>query len=124
MQKLMEDLSILHNCKDRTPHYSQVPLQVSRGGNWVWLGLDQQTLFSDAICQKEGKVCFKSYVEKCLKKVTIEHAADLFPLDSSESLKGHGLSYHEIEQYVDKKMKVHHCTANQENACISKIWWE
>jgi len=44
MQKLMEDLSILHNCKDRTPHYSQVPLKVGRQGNWVWLGLDKNII--------------------------------------------------------------------------------
>jgi len=45
-------------------------------------------------------------------------------LDSSESLKGHGWSYCEIKQYVDKKMKVHHDTIDQESEFIAKIWQE
>jgi len=70
-----------------------------------------------------------------LEKVTVEHSQRFSAqtccysmtyslLDSSESLKDHGISYHEIEQYVDKKMKVHCYTANQETAFITEIWQE
>jgi len=45
-------------------------------------------------------------------------------LDSPVSLQGHSLSYHKIEQYVDKIMKVHCSTANQESAFIAKVWRE
>jgi len=46
-------------------------------------------------------------------------------LDSPESLERHGLSYHEIENYVvTKKMKVHRNTANQESAYIAQVWQE
>jgi len=45
-------------------------------------------------------------------------------LDSPESLQGHGLSYREIEQYVNKIMKVHRSTADQESAFIAKVWRE
>jgi len=34
-------------------------------------------------------------------------------LDYADSLEGHGLSYHEIEQYVNLKIKVHHNTIDQ-----------
>jgi len=61
--------------------------------------------------KKKGKPCLKDCVEKCLRKVTIAHiwwfssCAHCYIItysfsDSSESLKGHSLSYHEIEQYV------------------------
>jgi len=45
-------------------------------------------------------------------------------LDSPESLEHHGLLYHEIEQYVTKKMKVHCNTADQESAYIAQVWQE
>jgi len=49
--------------------------------------------------------------------------ATYYLLDSPESLEGHGLSYHKIEQYVDKKMKVHNYnTVNQGSAYIAKVW--
>jgi len=70
---------------------------------------------------------------KMLEKVTVVHIQHFSScaccymltyslLDSLESLVGHGSSHHEIEQYVDKNLKVHCCTANQESAFIAKIW--
>jgi len=35
--------------------------------------------------------------------------------------KATSLSYHEIEQYMNMIMKVHHSTANQESAFIAKV---
>jgi len=66
--------------------------------------------------EKKGRDLFRSCVKKSLKKVTVEHIRRFSArarrymltymlLDSPESLEGHGLSYHEIEQYVKKKWK-------------------
>jgi len=84
--------------------------------------------------EKKGRDLFRSCVKKSLKKVTVEHIRRFSArarrymltymlLDSPESLEGHGLSYHEIEQYV-KKMKVHRNTADQESAFIAQVWRE
>ncbi len=74
-----------------------------------------------------------NHLKKSLKKVTVEHIRRFSArarrymltyilLDSPESLEGHGLSYQEIEQYVNKKMKVHRNTADQESAYIAQVW--
>jgi len=84
---------------------------------------------------KKGKEKFHACVKNCLKRGSVEHIRWFYArarrymltysfLDSPESLEGHGLSYCEIEQYVDKKMKVHQSTTNQECSYISKVWQE
>ena len=132
MQKLAEDLSSLHDCKIDlliTPKYHCE--LAGEGIEYGW-GLFKKYYHQTPMPPKRGKVCFWSCIENCLKMVTVDHSRRFSArahcymltyslLNTLESLEGHGLSYHEIEQYVDKKMKVHHNTTNQECAFIAKI---
>jgi len=81
--------------------------------------------------EKKGCDCCRSCVKRVLKKV-IEHmqwfstCTDHYMLafmllESSESLEGHGLLYHEIEQYVNKNKGPlqHH---QSRNCLIAQVW--
>lgn len=39
-----------------------------------------------------------------------------------EDFKSQGLSYKEIEKFVDKEMKVHRSALDQDHGCISRTW--
>jgi len=130
MQKLAEDLSSLHDRKIDlliTPKYHCK--LAGEGIEYGW-GLFKKYYRQSPHGEKKGKDRFKDCVKKCLRKVIVDHIrrfsaqARYSLLDSLESLEGLLLSYHEIEQYVAKKMKAHHCTGNQESTFIAKIWRE
>ncbi len=135
MQKLVEDLSSLHNRQIElliTPKYHCE--LAGEGIEYAW-GLFKKYFRQTAHAGKKGKAQFTSCVETSLKKVSVDHIRRFSArarrymltyslLDSPESLQGHGLSYREIEQYVNKIMKVHRSTADQESAFIAKVWRE
>ncbi len=114
MQKLADDLSVLHGRKIElliTPKYHCELAGEGIEYGWGFFKKDfRQTLHAE----KKGKGHFESCVKKSLKKVTVEHMRwfsarahrymlTYLLLDLSESPEGHGLSYHVIEQYVNKK---------------------
>jgi len=135
MQKLADDLSLRHQRKIEllvTPKYHCE--LAGEGIEYAW-GLFKKYFRRAPHSEKKGKTLFTSCVETSLKKVSVYHVRRFSArarrymltysfLDSPESLAGHGLSYREIEQYVDKKMKVHRSTADQESAFIAKVWRE
>jgi len=110
MQKLAEDLSVLHACKIElliTPKY-----HCELAGEDGW-GLFKNDYRRTPHAEKKGCDLFRSCVKKSLKRVTVEHIRRFsararrymltyWLLDSPDALEGHGLSYHEIEQYVTK----------------------
>jgi len=114
MQKLAEDLSRRHQRKIDlliTPKYHCELAGEGIEYGWGFFKKDYRRI---PHAEKKGRDLFRSCVKKSLKKVTVEHIRRFSArarrymltymlLDSPESLEGHGLSYHEIEQYVGKK---------------------
>jgi len=135
MQKLAEDLSVLHSRKVElliTPKYHCE--LAGEGIEYGW-GLFKKDFRRTPHAEKKGRERFETCVKRSLKRVIVEHIRRFSArarrymltymlLDSPESLERHGLSYHEIEQYVTKKMKVHRNTADQESAFIAQVWRE
>jgi len=135
MLKLADDLSQCHQRKIEllvTPKYHCE--LAGEGIEYAW-GLFKKYFCQTPHAEKRGKARFRSCVESSLKRVSVDHIQKFSTharhymltyalLDSPESLEGHGLSYHEIEQYVEKKIKVHRSTTDQESSFIAKVWRE
>ena len=135
MQKLAEELSKRHQRKIELLISPKYHCELAGEGIEYGWGLFKKYYRRTEHVDKKGRQKFTSCVKKCLEKVTVEHIRRFSSrarrymltyslLDSPESLEGHGLSYREIEQYVNKKMKVRHSTANQGSAYIAKVWRE
>ncbi len=135
MQKLAEDLSQRHQRNIELLISPKYHCELAGEGIEYGWGLFKKYYRRTEHADKKGRQKFTSCVKKCLEKVTVEHIRWFSSrarhymltyslLDSPESLEGHGLSYRKIEQYVNKKMKVHRSTADQESAYIAKVWRE
>jgi len=112
MQKLAGDLSLCHQRKIELLVMPKYHCELAGEGiEYAW-GLFKKYFRWAPHLEKKGKTLFTSCVETSLKKVTVFHVRRFSArarrymltysfLDSPESLEGHGLSYREIEQYVD-----------------------
>jgi hypothetical protein len=107
------------------------------GIEYDW-GLSKKIYRRLPYADKKGKSAFKETLVKCLKQVNVGHRRkfsakarrymltyQLFDSAGADAdFAAAGLSYKEIEKHVNKIMKTHRSTYDQEHAYISKIWRE
>jgi hypothetical protein len=107
------------------------------GIEYDW-GLSKKIYRRVPFADKKGKPAFKETLVKCLKQVNVGHRRkfsakarrymltyQLFDSAGADAdFAAAGLSYKEIEKHVNKIMKTHRSTLDQEHGYISRIWRE
>ena len=138
LEQLAADLSTRYNRMIRIMASTKFHCEFAGEGIEYGWGFAKRVFRSMKRLEKDSKDNFVSCVRKSIDKVSLStmrkfgakarrymltyHLFDNHRTDAM--FESDGLSYAEIEKYVDRTMKTHRCTLDQEHSFIQKAWKE